>query len=160
MSTLALESSSEPRGAGAGAAILRRADLVVLALALPVFLVAGWPILGYAAAAVAWVAQHAIWIAAERHATAAAESGDRNRAMGLIGFSTLGRLWIVTIAILLVGLLGEREDGLAAGILCAILVTAHLGAQALSRNQGVAGTSASEPTAADAKRSSRRGDVG
>ena len=35
-------------------------DLVVLALALPVFLLAGWPMLGYAAGAVAWLAQRAI----------------------------------------------------------------------------------------------------
>jgi hypothetical protein len=82
---------------------------------------------------VAWLAQHALWVAAERHATAAALRGDRNRAMGLIGFSTLGRLWIVTIAILLVGLLGEREAGLAAGVLSAVLVTAHLGGLAASR---------------------------
>ena len=135
MSTLALGTSSDARtgGTGTGAAILRRADLVLLAIALPVFVVAAWPLLGYAAAAVAWLAQHALWVAAERHATAAALRGDRNRAMGLIGFSTLGRLWIVTIAILLVGLLGEREAGLAAGVLSAVLVTAHLGGLAASR---------------------------
>ena len=138
MSTLALGSSSDaPQGGtGTGAAVLRRADLVLLALALPVFAVAGWPLLGYAAAAAAWVAQHAVWVAAERHATAAVERGDRNRAMGLIGFSTLGRLWIVTTAILLVGVLGEREAGLAAGLLSAVLVTAHLGGMAFSRLSG------------------------
>ena len=36
---------------------LRHLDLVVLALALPLFLVAGFPMLGYAAGAVAWLAQ-------------------------------------------------------------------------------------------------------
>ena len=39
---------------------LRYLDLIVLALALPIFLVAGWPMLGYAAGAVAWLAQRAI----------------------------------------------------------------------------------------------------
>jgi hypothetical protein len=135
LSTLALETSSDARsgGSGTGAAILRRADLVLLATALPVFVVADWPLLGYAAAAVAWLAQHALWVAAERSATDAVNRGERNRAMGLIGFSTLGRLWIVTIAILLVGVLGEREAGLAAGILSALLVTAHLGGVAAGR---------------------------
>ena len=135
MSTLALGTSSDARtgGTGAGVAILRRADLVLLAVALPVFVVADWPLLGYAAAAAAWLAQHAVWVAAERSATHAVHRGERNRAMGLIGFSTLGRLWIVTIAILLVGVLGEREAGLAAGVLSAALVTAHLGGVALGR---------------------------
>ena len=40
--------------------LVRHLDLVVLALALPVFLLAGWPMLGYAAGAVAWLAQRAI----------------------------------------------------------------------------------------------------
>lgn len=134
MSTLALGTSEAPRGErGTGVTIARHADLILLALALPVFLVADFPLLGYAAAAVAWIAQHFVWVAAERHATAAVERGERNRAMGLIGFSTLGRLWIVTIAILLVGVLGEREAGLAAGVLSAVLVTAHLGGMALAR---------------------------
>ena len=143
MSTLALESSSNARegGTGSGTAILRHADLVLLALALPVFVVAGWPLLGYAAAAVAWIAQHVVWVAAQRQAAVAVERGERNRAMGIIGFSTLGRLWIVTIAILLVGVLGEDEAGLAAGILSAVLVTAHLGSQALGRLFGGEGES-------------------
>ena len=172
MSTLALGTSAEAphSGRGTGAALVRHLDLVLLALALPAFVVAGWPLLGYATAAAAWLVQYVVWVTAERHATAAALRGDRNRAMGLIGFSTLGRLWIVTIAILLVGLLGEREAGLAAGVLCVVLVTAHLAAQALTRDQGVAGTRASKPTAAQPpsaayrsptapSRSSRRGDV-
>ena len=44
---------------------------------------------------------------------------------------TLGRLWLLTLSILLAGKLAEREDGLAAAVLAAILVTAHLGAQAI-----------------------------
>ena len=38
---------------------------------------------------------------------------------------TLGRVWVVALAILLVGLLGDREDGLAAALLAVVLVTAH-----------------------------------
>jgi hypothetical protein len=44
----------------------------------------------------------------------------------------LVRLWIVTLSILLVGLLGDREDGLAAAVLAAILVTVSLGSEALA----------------------------
>jgi len=45
----------------------------------------------------------------------------------------LGRVWLVTLAILLVGLLGAREDGLAAAVLTLVLVTAHLACLALSK---------------------------
>jgi hypothetical protein len=53
--------------------------------------------------------------------------------MGIVGGSTLGRLWLVATAILLVGLLGEREDGLAAAVLALALVTVHLGCLALTK---------------------------
>ncbi len=113
--------------------LLRYADLALLALALPVFVVADLPLLGYAAAAAAWLAQHAILAYADRASVAALKRGERNRALGIVGFSTLGRLWLVTLAILLVGLLGEREDGLAAALLTLVLVTAHLGTLAISK---------------------------
>lgn len=105
----------------------------MLALALPVFVLADLPLLGYAAAAAAWLAQHAVLALAERGAHSALAAGDRRRALGLIGGATLGRLWLVTLAILLVGLLGEREDGLAAAVLTLVLVTVHLGGLALSK---------------------------
>ncbi len=38
-------------------AVLRQLDLVVLALALPIFIAADFPLLGYAAGAVAWLVQ-------------------------------------------------------------------------------------------------------
>jgi hypothetical protein len=124
LSTLALDGSE--RGARRPGLFVRYADLLVLALALPVFLLAGWPLLGYAVAAAAWLAQHAILAAADRFAAASVAAGDRRRAMGAIGAATLARVWLVALAILLVGLLGEREDGLAAALLCLVLVTVHL----------------------------------
>jgi hypothetical protein len=113
--------------------VLRYADLVLLALALPIFVVAGWPLAGYAAAAGAWCAQHVILAYADRASVAALRRGERNRALGIVGVSTLGRLWLVTLAVLLVGLLGDRQDGLAAALLTLALVTVHLACLALSR---------------------------
>jgi hypothetical protein len=112
LSTLALETSAEaPRsGRGVGATLARYCDLVLLAAALPVFVVAGWPLLGYAAAAVAWLAQHVVLFLAERHAAQALERGERTRAMGAIGFATLGRLWLVTGTILLVGVIADSAS--------------------------------------------------
>ena len=130
MSTLALDGSDAAAGPPAW---LRYADLGVLALALPLFLVAGLPLLGYAAAAGAWLAQHAVLVAAQRRATDALRRGDRRVAIGTIGAATLGRVWIVTLAILLVGLLGEREDGLAAALLSLVLVTTHFATLGLTK---------------------------
>jgi hypothetical protein len=112
---------------------VRYADLVVLALALPLFLLAGLPLVGYAAAAAAWLAQHAVLAFAERRAAAALAGGQRRSALGIVGAATLGRVWLVTLAILLVGLLGEREDGLAAALLTLVLVTVHLACLAVSK---------------------------
>jgi hypothetical protein len=115
---------------------LRYADLVLLALALPVFVIADLPLLGYAATAVGWLAQHFLRVGAERRAREALAAGDRRRALGAIGTSTVARLWIVTVPILVVGLVAEREDGLAAAVLAAALVTVHLVAIAVERLTG------------------------
>ncbi|MGH2952665.1 MAG: hypothetical protein ACRDK9_01410 [Solirubrobacterales bacterium] len=105
----------------------------MLALAAPVFAIADLPLLGYAVAAAAWLAQHAVFRVAERRSVAALRAGNRTGAVGSIAVATFVRLWIVTGAILLVGLLVDRDDGLAAAILSAVLVTVHLAGQALAR---------------------------
>lgn len=134
MSTLALEGSDATATSGGRPGVaLRYADLALLALALPVFVVAELPLLGYAVAAAAWLAQHAMLAFADRASAGALAGGDRRKAMGIVGAVTLGRVWLVTLAILLVGLLAEREDGLAAAVLTLALVTLHLGATALTK---------------------------
>lgn len=135
LSTLAVDGSGSA-GAERGAGALRWADLALLALALPVFLVAGWPVLGYAVAAVAWLAQRAIRLAVARRTLAALAAGERRSAMGMHAASTLGRVWMVMLSVLLVGLLADREDGLAAALLAAALFTAYLGGEGLARLLG------------------------
>jgi hypothetical protein len=107
------------------AMLIRYLDLLVLAAALPVFIVAGFPMLGYAVVAGVWLVQLGVEVYAQRRSRAELEAGNRNNAMGWVGASTLGRVWLVATAVLLVGLLGDREDGLAAAILSAILFTVH-----------------------------------
>jgi hypothetical protein len=104
----------------------------LLAAGLPVFLAAGLPMLGYGVLCAAWIAQLAIELAAERLATGAQADGNRRAALGWIAAATLARVWLVALAILLVGL-AEREAGLAAAVSAAILVTAHLGGRFLAR---------------------------
>ena len=90
VSTLALEGSDATTSGGRPSVLLRYADLALLALALPIFLAAGWPMLGYAVAAGAWLVQHAILVWAERASAAALARGDRRRALGIVGGVHLG----------------------------------------------------------------------
>jgi hypothetical protein len=107
-------------------------DLLVLAASLAVFVLAGLPMIGYAAAAVAWLAQRGIQTLATRRAAAELAAGERQRAMGVIAATTLGRVWLMATVVLLTGLLAEREDGLAAAILVVILFTVSFAAAGLA----------------------------
>jgi hypothetical protein len=111
---------------------LRYADLVLLAVALPIFIVAGWPLLGYAVGAAAWLVARAIELVAERRVSADLAGGERRHAMGVMAIAMLGRVWILALAVLIVGL-SEREAGLAAALLALALFSVHLGAQGLAR---------------------------
>jgi hypothetical protein len=138
LSTLAIEGSSEAGGGGRTALAVRYADLVLLAIALPVFLLAGWPLLGYAVAAAAWLAQRGIQIAALRRVRRAEQRGERRAALGTMAGATLGRVWLIALAVLLVGL-AEREAGLAAALLSAALFTVYLATEFAVRLLGAEG---------------------
>ena len=107
-------------------------DLLVLLAALAVFLLGGLPMVGYAAAAAAWLAQRGIQALAARRAAADLAAGNRQRAMATIGMTTLGRVWLMATAALLAGLLGQREDGLAAAVLLVVLFTVSFAAQGIA----------------------------
>lgn len=106
-------------------------DLMVLAAGLVVFVIGGFPMLGYAAGAVAWLVQRGIQMVAVRRAAAELAAGNRQRAMGTIAVTTLGRVWLMATAVLLVGL-AERKAGLAAAILVMVLFTISFAAQGLA----------------------------
>jgi hypothetical protein len=112
--------------------VLRYGDLALLALALPAFLIAGWPLLGYAVAAAAWLAQRGIQLLAARRVTRSMAAGDRRGALGIMAASTLGRVWLIALAVLIVGL-AERDAGLAAALLSVALFTLYFGGQVLDR---------------------------
>ena len=113
-----------------GLNLLRYLDLLVLALALPLFLLADLPLLGYAAAAAAWLVQRSINALATRKAQA---SNDPRTVVGLLAGSMIGRGWLVAGSIFAVGLAGAREDGLAAAILSIVLFTVYFSAQMVVR---------------------------
>jgi hypothetical protein len=103
-------------------------DLLLLAVALAVFLLGGLPMLGYVVGAVAWLAQRAIQMVAGRRSQAELRAGNRQKAMGIVAATTLGRVWLMATAVLLVGL-AEREAGLSAAVLVLVLFTVSFAAQ-------------------------------
>jgi hypothetical protein len=119
---------------------LKHVDLVVLLLALPVFLVAGLPMAGYATGAVAWLAQKAIKEVSERRALDIAKRAlaepnrepsaaiaDMRRVAGLTAGSMIGRGWLCALVIFGGWLLSGRDDdvGLTAAVLVIVCFTAY-----------------------------------
>ena len=99
-------------------------DLAILAIALPIFVIAGWPLFGYAAGAFAWLAQRAINEVLSRRAAA---SDDPKTVAGLIAGSMIGRGWLVALTIFGAYLIAGSDDavGLSAAVLVVILFTAY-----------------------------------
>ena len=113
-----------------GLSILRYLDLLVLALALPLFLLTDLPLLGYGAAATAWLVQRGINGLATRKAKA---SDDPRTVVGLLAGSMIGRGYLVAGSIFAVGLAGAREDGLAAAIISITLFTIYFSSNMVVR---------------------------
>src|SRR3954449_6260063 len=93
--------------------VLRNVDVLVLALALPLFAVAGWPLLGWLTGAGVWALQRLISDFAVRKAAA---SDDPRTKVGLLAGSMIGRGWLVAGIILAVGL-SNNDAGLSAAVL-------------------------------------------
>ncbi len=106
-------------------------DLIALLAALAVFLLGDLPLLGYAVAAGVWLLQRGIQMLAQRRMKQELAAGNRQKAMGFVAGSTLGRVWLMATAVLLVGI-AERESGLAAAILLLALFTISFAAQGLA----------------------------
>jgi hypothetical protein len=111
---------------------LRWLDIGVLVLALPVFIALDAPLLGYAVGGGAWLAGRLMHLAAERRAVGALAEGNRRGALGLMGAASLGRVWLVALVILLLGL-SDREAGLAAALLAVALATAYFAGLGLTK---------------------------
>jgi hypothetical protein len=109
--------------------MLRYLDLAVLGLALPIFVAAGLPLLGYLGAAVGWLVQRGVQALIEKRARA---SDDPRTVAGLLTGSMISRGWIVAGSIFIVGL-SEREAGLAAAILSITLFTFYFTGQLIGR---------------------------
>ena len=110
-------------------AFVRFADVLLVVLAAPFVLLIGGPVLGYAVGAIAWIATRLAGVIIERQA-----KGKSAKAQVGLNFGALmGRAWILGIAILVVGLAGEREDGLMAALLALVAFTVYLATSLILR---------------------------
>jgi hypothetical protein len=100
--------------------VARNLDLVLLAVALAVFAVAGLPLGGWAVALGIWAMWRGVGAWAERKAAAASTPRD---IVGITTGSMIGRGWILGLALLGAGLAFGDDVGLSAAILCVILFT-------------------------------------
>ena len=98
------------------------AGALMIALALPLFLVAGWPLTGWAVAAVLWVGVQALGLLLAR----VRPSPDNVAASGALAFGMMFRL-LVVLAVLLALAASDRDAGLAAALTYGAAYTAELG---------------------------------
>ena len=94
----------------------------IIALALPIFAVAGWPLQGWALAAVLWVASEIFALVLTR----LPDNPDNLAAAGMRGIGTTSRALLVGIVLVIVTVSNETV-GLSAAILYAVAFTAELG---------------------------------
>jgi hypothetical protein len=104
-----------------GLKVLRNVDLVLLGIALPVWFAAQLPALGWIATAVSWLAARWFQSFMERRAYA---KGKRQAVLAARAASLLGRLYVVTIAVFIAGLI-ERKAGLSGAVLAVAVFTAY-----------------------------------
>jgi hypothetical protein len=111
---------------------IRYLDLIILAIALPIFLVAGFPIGGWIAAAIGWCVQRAINDWTSRRAAA---SEDPRTVVGLTAASMIGRGWLVALTIFAAYLIAGSDDavGLAAAVLVVVLFTVYFTVNLIAR---------------------------
>ena len=93
--------------------VLRHLDLLLLVLALPVFLAAGWPVAGWGGGTGIYLVQ---WLVREWTTRRAARSKDPREVVGLLAASMIGRGFATAIGLLLVGL-SDNDAGLGAAVL-------------------------------------------
>ena len=109
--------------------IVRYADVLLVILAAPFVLLMGGPVLGYVAGAVAWITTRVLGAVIEHQARGKSAKAQVGLSFGAL----MGRAWILGITILVVGLAGEREDGLMAALLALVAFTVYLATSLILR---------------------------
>jgi hypothetical protein len=108
---------------------------LVIALALPVFLLAGWALSGWAIAALLWIGSQAFGLLLSR----LSPSADNLAGSGVLAFGMMIRM-LAVLVVLLVVVASDKDVGLAAALVYGLAYTAELGLS-------LAGYYSQEPTA-------------
>jgi len=108
---------------------VRYLDIIVVVLAAPFVVLAGGPVLGYVVGATAWIVTRLVGAAVEHRA----RGRDVKTQIGLNFGVLMGRVWVVGIAILVVGRTADRADGLMAALLALVAFTIYLATSLILR---------------------------
>lgn len=134
MSTAALKTSEAHEGIGR--VVSRHLDYVVLALALPLFIVLDWPLIGYAVAAVVWIvlAFAQTWMQNKID-----NSDDPRTVVGWTAGGAMGRAWFAAIVVLAAGISFGDDVGLAGVAMILVLFTVYFLTKVLGHYWATAG---------------------
>jgi L-asparagine transporter-like permease len=121
---------------------LRYVDLVLLWLSVPLALVLGAPAFGVLIAAVAWTIQRIAALKMDDRA----RGRDARQAIGLNMVTMIVRMWLVAATVVVAGIAGEREDGVAAAVVLLITFTVSFAATLLNRSLTRPGPRTGTPT--------------
>jgi hypothetical protein len=116
------ESTSNALGTADPLAPVRYLDVVLIVLAAPFVVLLDLPVLGYAVGAGVWILTRVLEAMLEQ----SARRSDVRRAIGVKVGSMIGRVWLIGIGILAVGLAADRDDGFTAAVVCLAAYTVHL----------------------------------
>jgi hypothetical protein len=109
---------------------VRYVDVLVLVLALPVFVAAGWPLFAWGGVTVIWLFQRGIQALIQRRVQA---SANPRTSMGLMTVSLMGRIWFLMLGVLAIGLIDDGS-GLPAAVLTAVTFQAWFTGFMVSRS--------------------------
>jgi hypothetical protein len=102
--------------------LLRFPDFILLGVALPVFVLADWPLAGWATAAVGWFVQAIVIGYMEHRAMTATEP---RHQVGFVVGGGLARAWLAAATILVAYLIAGDDAGLACALLMIALFTIY-----------------------------------
>jgi hypothetical protein len=124
---------------------LRYIDLVLLWLTVPVALALGAPTLGLLLGAVVWTVQRLVALEVDRRAV---QRESVREAIGLNLATMFARLWLVCTTVVVAGVGGAREDGVAAAAVLLVAFTISLVSTLVTRSLTRTGPRPGNPTPA------------
>jgi hypothetical protein len=110
--------------------VLRHLDLIALALALPLFVIAELPVGGWALGAGVWLAQRGLQLFFQSRVR---RTDDPKAVVGYTAGGAIARGWLAALAVLVVGILAGDDVGLSAVVLILVLFTVYFGGRLLQR---------------------------